>query len=98
MTKEKVLSFAKKFGFESVMKSEYNWRDYDEIWIPSLGKEGEPCCCGPLRLILVKGDKIRMSTIDEGQQFLRDIPVKGDEEEDDEEDEDYSDGDGSEEE
>ena len=88
MTKEKVLKFAEKFGFESVQKSEYQWRDYDEIWYPGFGREGVPCCYGPLRLILVKGDRIEMSTADEGKQFLDDLPK---DDEDEEEDEDYSD-------
>ena len=64
MDKKKVLAFAKKQGYDDV-RHIGKWREF-EAWEPFMKSDddGFPCIGLPL-LILVKGDKIRMSTEEE---------------------------------
>lgn len=67
MDLKQVISFAQRNGYKTAEKLN-NWNGY-ECYEPIMGpnKETE---LGPPLLILVKGDKIRMSTPDEAFQQL----------------------------
>lgn len=64
---KQVISFAQKNGYETVEKLN-NWNGY-ECYEPIMDSKKETEL-GPPLLILVKGDKIRMSTPDEAFQQL----------------------------
>ena len=67
MDLKQVISFAQKNGYETVEKLN-NWNGY-ECYEPIMDSKKETEL-GPPLLILVKGDKIRMSTPDEAFQQL----------------------------
>lgn len=67
MDLKQVISFAQKNGYETVEKLN-NWGDY-ECYEPIMDSKKETAV-GPPLLLLVKGDKIRMSTPDEAFQQL----------------------------
>ncbi len=64
---KQVISFAQRNGYETVEKLN-NWNGY-ECYEPIMDSKKETEL-GPPLLILVKGDKIRMSTPDEAFQQL----------------------------
>ena len=64
---KQVISFAQRNGYETVEKLN-NWNGY-ECYEPNMDSKKETEL-GPPLLILVKGDKIRMSTPDEAFQQL----------------------------
>lgn len=74
MTREKVLNFARKQGYDKV---EYSgkWRGYD-VYTPEVdyGTEKEPAIIGLPLIILVKGNEIRLSTPDEAFAYLDTLP------------------------
>lgn len=69
MDLKNVISFAKKNGYETAKKLN-NWNGY-ECYEPIMDskKEAE---IGPPLLILVKGESIRMSTVEESFQQMDD--------------------------
>ena len=67
MDLKQVISFAQRNGYETVEKLN-NWNGY-ECYEPIMDSKKETEL-GPPLLILVKGDKIRMSTPDEAFQQL----------------------------
>ena len=67
MDLKQVISFAQRNGYETVEKLN-NWNGY-ECYEPIMDSKKETEI-GPPLLILVKGDKIRMSTPDEAFQQL----------------------------
>lgn len=67
MSLEKVIEFAKKQGYESVEKLE-KWKEYD-VYEP-IYKNDEVSIIGMPLLILVKGEEIRMSTVEEALEQL----------------------------
>lgn len=64
---EKVKAFAKKQGYDDVL-SIGKWKGFD-AYEPVFNGE-EPSFIGVPLLILVKGDSIRMSTVDEAFEQL----------------------------
>lgn len=74
MTKEKILNFAKEKGYDNV---EYagKWRGY-EVYKPGVdyGTEKEPAIIGLPLIILVKGNEIKLSTVDEAFAYLDSLP------------------------
>lgn len=64
-----VIAFAKKNGYETAKKLN-NWNGY-ECYEPIMDSKKE-AAIGPPLLILVKGEKIRMSTPDEAYQQMDD--------------------------
>ena len=74
MDKSKVLSFAKKEGYDDV-RHIGEWREFD-VWEPLVESSGEddfPCIGLPF-LILVQGETIRMSTEEEAFQWIEEQP------------------------
>lgn len=63
----KVIAFAKKNGYETAEKVE-PWNGY-ECYEPIMDKK-DATHTGPPLLILVKGESIRMSTVDEAFQQM----------------------------
>ena len=77
MKQEDVIKFAKKNGYD---RAEYDtkWRGYD-VYLPIIdGKQDEIVCIGPPIIILVKGEKIRLSSPDEAFEYIDEM---GEEEE-----------------
>lgn len=70
MDLKSVIAFAKKNGYETAEKLN-NWNGY-ECYEPVMDSKKESAV-GPPLLILVKGDKIRMSTPDEAYQQMDDM-------------------------
>lgn len=70
MKKSEITAFAKKNGYDGVV-SLGKWREYD-AYEPVFNKssEEEPAFIGPPLLVLVKGEEIRMSTVDEAYAQL----------------------------
>ena len=71
MDKAKIIAFAKENGYDGV-EPLGKWRGYD-AYEPVFdgGEEGELAYVGPPLMILVKGDKIRMSTVEEAYEQIR---------------------------
>lgn len=69
MDMKKVIAFAKKNGYETAEQLN-NWNGY-ECYEPIMNSK-KVAAIGPPLLILVKGDKIRMSTPDEAFQQIDD--------------------------
>lgn len=67
---EKVVEFARKQGYDNVKPLE-KWKGYD-VYEPIFDGE-EVSFVGMPLLILVKDDKIRMSTADEALQQIDDL-------------------------
>lgn len=65
MSKDKIIAFAKKEGYDGVLPLG-KWREYD-CYEPTFdgSDEENPACVGPPLIILVKGEEIRMSTEEE---------------------------------
>lgn len=70
MTLANIKQFAKKYGYETVKKLK-PWNGY-ECYEPVMD-ESEVAEIGPPLLILVKGDVIRMSTVEEAYQQLQTV-------------------------
>ena len=64
----KIKQFAKDNGYETVKKLKH-WNGY-EVYEPIMEK-GTISFIGPPLVILVKGDEIRMSTVDEAYKQLQ---------------------------
>ena len=64
----KILAFAKKCGYDGIEKTEVNYRGY-EVYYPTFDGEGVAFTGYPYA-ILVKGEEIRMSTVDESLEIL----------------------------
>ncbi|MGN0999685.1 MAG: hypothetical protein ACI4PO_09055 [Faecousia sp.] len=65
MKKTQIVEFAKKNGYSDVSPLG-KWKEYDAYEpIFEGASENEPACVGQPLMILVKGEEIRMSTIDE---------------------------------
>lgn len=65
MDKKQITAFAKKNGYDSVAPLG-KWKEYDAYEPIFKGAtEKDPAAVGPPLLILVKGDTIRMSTVEE---------------------------------
>lgn len=64
---EKIINFAKQYGYIDVEKIE-SWNSY-ECYRPIFSYESD-YVIGPPYIILVRGDSIRMSTSDEAFQYL----------------------------
>ncbi len=67
MTIDKVIEYAKKNGYDTAQYLN-SWRGYD-VYEPIFDGEGT-VFIGPPLVILVKDNKIRMSTVDEAYQHL----------------------------
>lgn len=65
MRKQQIIAFAKKQGYDGAVPLG-KWREYDAYEPTFKGTTEEaPAIVGPPLLILVKGEEIRMSTIEE---------------------------------
>ena len=81
ITDKQVLKYAKIRGYDKVTKSDKTWNGYS-IYEPGFNRKGTPMIGYPL-VILVKEDKIRMSSRDESLKILDYLyPYTGDDEED----------------
>ena len=71
MNKEKIIEFAKQNGYDGVFPLG-KWKGYD-AYEPTFdfSSEKEPALVGPPLMILVKGDEIRMSTVEEAFEQIR---------------------------
>ena len=69
MEKSKIIAFAKENGYDGV-KPLGKWREFDAYEPTFDGKEDDLACVGPPLMILVAGEKIRMSTIEEAYQQI----------------------------
>lgn len=76
MERSKVLEFAKEKGYRSLGKKDF-WNGYD-IYEPLFNYPGEKAVyrTGPPLVILVKGNKIRMSTVEEAFEYLDYVVAK----------------------
>lgn len=70
MTKDKIIEFARSKGYDG---AEYSgkWKDY-EVYNPTVDgfTEKDPAIIGLPLIILVQGDRIRLSTADEAFEYL----------------------------
>lgn len=64
MSNEKIIAFAKKQGYDGISPLG-KWRGYDAYEPTFKGTDEEPAFVGPPLMILVKGNEIRMSTVEE---------------------------------
>lgn len=73
MDKKKILEFAKKQGYDSI-EPLGKWKEFD-CYEPTINETSEknPAIVGPPLIILVQGDKIRMSTVEEAFQQMDDM-------------------------
>lgn len=71
MRVQKIKEFAMSMGYAGVERLD-NWRGF-EVYepIPAGAKAGEYSCVGLPLVILVKGEKIRMSTPEEAFQQMK---------------------------
>lgn len=70
MSKKEIIAFAKKQGYDGVSPLG-KWREYDAYEPTVKGtSEDNPAVVGPPLMILVKGEEIRMSTIEEAFQQM----------------------------
>lgn len=70
MKKEKILQFAKENGYDDIIPLG-KWREYDAYEPTFTGTEDEPLSfVGPPLMILVKGEEIRMSTVEEAYEQI----------------------------
>lgn len=74
MNKQKILDFAKQNGYSTIQRVE-DWKGY-EIYEPVFNK---PTIIGLPFVIMVKKDKIRMSTPKEAMARLKSLPNEYDE-------------------
>lgn len=80
MTKKEITAFAKKHGYEGVLPLG-KFKEYDAYEpIPKGATEEEPAAVGLPLMVLVKGDEIRMSTIEEAFEQLEGADEEPDEE------------------
>lgn len=72
MDKKQITAFAKKNGYDGVAPLG-KWKEYD-AYEPIIkgATEKEPAAVGPPLMILVKGDTIRMSTVEEAFEQIAD--------------------------
>lgn len=70
MVKKEIIAFAKEQGYDGATPLG-KWREYD-VYEPEFesATEDEPALVGPPLLILVQGDQIRMSTVEEAFQQM----------------------------
>lgn len=71
MKNDKIIAFAKKNGYDGVLPLG-KWKEYDAYEPIFDGKDDNVACVGPPLMILVKGDEIRMSTVEEAYQQIAD--------------------------
>ena len=73
MTKEKILAYAKQQGYDGI-EPLGKWRQYD-CYEPTFknATEQNPAIVGMSLIILVDGTNIRMSTVEEAFQQIREI-------------------------
>lgn len=71
MKNDKIIAFAKKNGYDDVLPLG-KWKEYDAYEPIFDGKDGATAYVGPPLMILVKGDEIRMSTVEEAYQQIAD--------------------------
>lgn len=65
MSKKEIIAFAKKQGYDGISPLG-KWRGYDAYEPTFNGTDEEtPAFVGPPLMILVKGNEIRMSTVEE---------------------------------
>lgn len=82
MKKSEIVAFAKENGYDGIAPLG-RWRDYD-AYEPTIGSKSDTSLAfvGPPLMILVKGEEIRMSTVEEAYEQIAEA-----DDEDDEEDE-----------
>lgn len=70
MKKEKIIKFAKDNGYDGVLPLG-KWKEYD-AYEPTFAdtKEDSLSYVGPPLMILVKGEEIRMSTVEEAYEQI----------------------------
>lgn len=79
MSKNKVIAFAKKQGYDGVSPLG-KWREYDAYEPTFEGtNEDTPAFVGPPLMILVKENEIRMSTVEEAFQQMDEADDEDDE-------------------
>lgn len=79
MKKEQILKFAKDNGYDGILPLG-KWKEYDAYEPTFAGKEKDSfSCVGPPLMILVKGEEIRMSTIEEAYEQISDAEDDEDE-------------------
>ena len=76
ITKEQIIEFAKAQGYDGI-KPLGRWRGYD-AYEPTFEGSGEcsPTMIGPPLLILVDGNGVRMSTVDEAFAHIDEVANK----------------------
>lgn len=80
MKKKKILQFAKDNGYDGILPLG-KWREYDAYEPTFAETKEEPLSfVGPPLMILVKGDEIRMSTVEEAYEQIAETEDEDDEE------------------
>lgn len=69
MTNDKIINFAKKQGYDGALYIG-KWKNY-EAYEPIFDNNSDVSFIGPPLLILVENDKIRMSTVEEAFNQLK---------------------------
>ena len=73
MSKKEITAFAKKQGYDGVSPLG-KWRGYDCYEPTFKGTDEEnPAIVGPPLMILVKGNEIRMSTVEEAYEQMDEV-------------------------
>ena len=73
MTKEKIIAFARSKGYDGA-KYAGKWKEYD-VYEPTIkgATERNPAIVGVPLKILVQGDRIRLSTVDEAFEYIESL-------------------------
>lgn len=69
MSKKDITAFAKKQGYDGVLPLG-KWKEYDAYEPTFKGSDEDMAAVGPPLMILVKGDEIRMSTVEEAYEQI----------------------------
>lgn len=82
MKKEKIVAFAKENGYDGALPLG-KWKEYD-AYEPTFDDTSEEnlAFVGPPLMILVKGEEIRMSTVEEAFEQIAEAEDEEDEEDD----------------
>lgn len=79
MKKKSIIAFAKENGYSGILPLG-RWKEYD-AYEPTFDGTGELAFVGPPLMILVKGEEIRMSTVEEAFEQIADAEDEDEEEE-----------------
>lgn len=71
MRKKDIIKFAKEQGYDGVLPLG-KWKEYNAYEPTYDGSDEDMAVVGPPLIILVRGEEIRMSTIDEAYEQMED--------------------------